>query len=248
MSDIFSEGSATPELPFSDPNQVTLEDLVGEGKKYKTSEDLAKAVAHANNHIKQLEQDTATLKSELQQRVSVEDAIKQLTSKNEQPTNSEPAYQPPSEVPVQTESKPSASITLEDVKRLLQEDKQQTYAEQNLTKAINKVVEFAGGSENAKSFLASKANELGTSVARLRDLAQETPDAFLKLLDISGKQASTGSVPTYRPEKVDRAPDPNRLETKADFDELRRTNRSRYMSPEIQRKLMEVRLKELSNR
>jgi hypothetical protein len=44
--DVFSDDNSEPSV------EVGLEDLVGEGRKYKTPDELAKAYAHAESHAR----------------------------------------------------------------------------------------------------------------------------------------------------------------------------------------------------
>ena len=57
--DLLNENRTTPNLdnPF--------EALVGEGKKYKTQDDLAKSVLHKESHIQRIERENAELREAL---------------------------------------------------------------------------------------------------------------------------------------------------------------------------------------
>jgi hypothetical protein len=72
MADIF-EGGETPA-----GNDNPLEQFVGEGKKFKTVEDLAKAYANANSHIDELRTDLQST------REFISDELKKLAEQRNQ--------------------------------------------------------------------------------------------------------------------------------------------------------------------
>lgn len=250
MSDIFN-AEATPSVPFADPNTVSMDDLIGEDKKYKSSEDLVKALAHSQNHIATLESTMNELRKDLDSRLKVEDALKQLSSNNAN-TGEVPAT--PARVPEVLSSeevtKDGSSITLEDVEKLLSVKGQEALKEKNMAEVSSRLSAYMGNDQAAAEFIQSKAKELGMSVTDLRAQAEANPKVFFKLVDIGDTQgrAPTGSLQTYVAPNTTRAPDPSRLEITADFDELRRLHPTKYFSPKIQRELMKVRMKELENR
>jgi len=242
---------ATPSVPFEDPNAVSMDDLIGEDKKYKTPEDLVKALAHSQNHIATLESTMKELRSDLDSRLKVEDALKQLSSNNANIGENPASPARGSEVPSQEEvTKEADSITLEDVEKLLTAKGQQDLKEKNMAAVTSRLEAYTGGGQQAAEFIQAKAKELGMSVGDLQAQAEANPKVFFKLVDIGDSQgrAPTGALQTYAAPNTTRAPDPNRLEMAADFDELRRINPTKYFSPKVQRELMKVRMKELENR
>ena len=87
MSDLFGN-DVTP----------TAEDLVGEGKKFKTIDDLAKGKAQADTHITNLEKELAELRQDLSARLTVEDFVSRVgkpRSESENNQVSEPVDPPP---------------------------------------------------------------------------------------------------------------------------------------------------------
>jgi len=242
---------ATPSVPFADPNAVSMDDLIGEDKKYKTPEDLVKALAHSQNHIATLEGTMKELRDDLNSRLKIEDALKQLSSNNADNGENPATPARGSEVPRQEEvTKEADSITLEDVERLLSVKGQEAQKEKNMAAVTSRLEAYTGGGQQAAEFIQAKAKELGMSVADLQAQAEANPKVFFKLVDIGDAQgrAPTGALQTYTAPNTTRAPDPNRLETTADFDELRRLHPTKYFSPKVQRELMKVRMKELENR
>lgn len=251
MSDLFTEeNQTTVELPFTNPDEVKLEDLVGEDKKYKTNSDLVKALAHGQNHIARIETENKQHTAELAKRASVDEAIKRLTEQAEQKPNSGPDDTPTPDDKTPSDSD-AASITLEDVKKLLAEDKQVSTKEKNLQTVNSRLVEVAGSEQEAQALLVKRSEELGVSLTRMKELAAETPAVFFKLIDLDSKDKSNSpanSKQKYSRTPSQRAPNAEILETSADFAELRKTDRSRYFSPEVQQKLIKVREREIIER
>jgi hypothetical protein len=62
----------------STTNVNPLEALVGEGKKFKTAEDLARGKLEADNFVKQLQTELATLREDLNGRIKLEEFMDRL--------------------------------------------------------------------------------------------------------------------------------------------------------------------------
>ena len=90
-ADVFKEPTSsdnTPAVqahqPSGDPAAQTpggssvLDALVGEGKKYKTAEDLAAAYGHADQHIATLTSELSEIRKDLDGRLNVVEMLKEL--------------------------------------------------------------------------------------------------------------------------------------------------------------------------
>jgi ATP-dependent DNA ligase len=80
MNELFSnkEDGSNNQTELS--NDQSLELLVGEGKKYATTGDLAKAMVHSQNHITTLETEATTLKEQAQKNSSIEEILAAVKS------------------------------------------------------------------------------------------------------------------------------------------------------------------------
>lgn len=233
-----------------DTDQVKLEDLVGEGKKYKSVEELAKAKIHADNFIEQLKSEKAEVLKDLETRTAVEEAIRKLQSKDANGSQSSSTGNNGTQT--QT-SEQKATLTLEDVDKLLEEKERKKRETLNLNTVNEAVVKYAGSSEKGRDFLATKAKELGVTVDKLAEIGKESPVALLKILGVDEKKSSTSALPFEKKTSVADLPKDKRFDinapmTKADYDELRKTNPSLYFSPRVQNKLLADRMKELKNK
>lgn len=163
------------------PNVVLpdeVKDFVGEGKKYATIEDALKSVPHAQKYIDEqkaklaeLEEESQKLKEELAKKKQMEEYLESLKQ-----TNTEPS---------QTVQTPDISSLVEQKITELEHKKKAT---QNLMEVDAAMKKQYG--EKAKEIFATKANELGVSIAYLTNLASTSPNAFYKMFDIKDGQNS----------------------------------------------------------
>lgn len=237
----------TPAFPFADPDAVTKEALIGEGKKYADEAALIKAFAHSQNHIVSVEKTAAELREELKVRLTVEEALKKAHNPTTTPapsTTTTPVV--PSVAPVSTSQEviSGKALSVEDVTRLMTEREETTRKTQNLTTAVNTLNSITGSDANTAVLLQKKSQETGIDLSELEALAGKSPDAFFRVLGVEiPKVKPTGSLNTYTKPVVERAPDASRLETLEDFAALRKSDLSSYFSPKNQKKMMELALK-----
>lgn len=174
-----------PEL-FTE-NQTTVSpvaDLVGEGKKFKTVEDLAKSKLEADNFINTLQDENkaarerlAALEAELATRKTVEDQLKAISTTKVVP-------QPPATTV--TEPAKGQVLTDEDltkrVKAITEAEQAGRQARQNIEAVSTQMTKTYGSEEKAREIVQNKARELGVSVQFLQDAAAKSPVAFFNLI------------------------------------------------------------------
>ena len=164
-----------------------LSELVGEGKKFATIEDLAKGKQEADAFIERLESE-AKLKSEqmvelekkAQKEHTVSELIQAVKKTNEQATTD--GNQP---------------VTPEDLSEMVKSIMDGEHVEQ--TKATNRaqankaVLDKVNGDvEAARSYVAERARAHGTTVDKLQALGEESPSAFQKLMEINPSNVQQG--------------------------------------------------------
>lgn len=169
MSDVFNADQAPV---------LTLDTFVGEDKKYKTPDELAKAYAHADDHIQELRRDLAEAR-----------AAKDLAerTKNQQPPENRepaPAHQPQQEAPKPNGDEDWRSKIRETVLELSQEDR----SKRNVELAQDQIVAHYGSVEKAAEAVRNRANELGVSAEWLRDSAARSPKAFYASMGLNPDQ------------------------------------------------------------
>lgn len=159
---------------------VTVDALVGEGKKFKTVDDLARGKAEADLVIAAREVELNTMRQ----------AMKELETANQLLTN-KPNTPPQSERPAE-EPKPAASapsFTDEDLTARIKEVTKgltaQERREANFAEVREKLIAVYGDQAKAEAAISQKAQELGVSVEFLQSTAEQSPKAFYTQLGIT---------------------------------------------------------------
>lgn len=218
MTDLFTDDQTV---------NVSFDDLVGEGKKYKTPEDVAKALVEKDRFITQLQDENATARQELRSRTNLEEIVERLKPAGNPPNDSE-ISQPPRQEPIVEQKPEDLEAT---VLALLQAERQKDAKAKNLETAHSGLRERFGA--DYKQTLRSIVSELGVSEQFVSDLAASSPAGFLKLVD--SVRAPDDKRPVTPPTSRDPViPTSSGRRNKAYYDELRRTDINKYLTPRIQ--------------
>mgnify|MGYP000586731689 CR=1 FL=1 len=216
-----------------DDTKNYLEELVGEGKKYKDEAALAKAVAHANAHIQRLEQEQAGLREDLGKRLTLEEAVAKMTEAAAPKAPSENAGVTTPLVPDQSAnvSEIKQGMTpeeiLEIVNQKINETENQRTRSQNLSLVKSELEKTLGSSFPAA--LISRAQELGVTKEFLDDLAATHPKVFLEMVNPQ-KSGSSGNAPPVNQVNSAAAPGVSNKRDQAYYTNMRRTDPNRYWS------------------
>jgi len=192
---------ATPAKDSKSDDLSTLDTLVGEGRKYTDVEALAKSRVEADEFIEQLKAEGAEmreqlgkLEEELKGKAEVEELLKNLTPKQEVADN-------------------QTQLTAEDVTKIIQDQQQQTVAEQNKKVVEQKVLDkFNGDTEATKLFLREQLVDAGVSASDFQALAKNSPKAALRLVGIDAnitKPTQTPAVSTIPSVNNEQIPEPS---------------------------------------
>lgn len=218
-----------PNIENQDGNPI-LEALVGEGKKYKTVEDLAKAYAHADVHITKITSE----KAEIEERAKTMEA--QLEILNKLATNPTPTTQGTTTPAVETNAKEDPKEG--DIEAKIRSTVEQLGEEQkraaNTQKVDAALIERFGESEKATEFLKTKAAELGLGVKFLTDLAASSPMAFFATVGLEATQPKSDSAPKSTVNAAALGATAVKPNTYAWYQQLRRDNKALYNSAKIQ--------------
>lgn len=169
-----------------DTNKNYLQELVGDGKKFKSPEELARGKAESDLYIKHLErgrdelrEDYLKLREESVARQKLEDLIGQLESKTTAPTSSANTPQPDEKnIQPQWDSKQIESL----VSSKIQEHELTQKQEQNFNKVRAKLIETFGN--NYQASLKTQIDNLGLSEDFVNDLARKHPTVLFKTLGL----------------------------------------------------------------
>lgn len=176
MSDAFetNEPLDTPEVKF--------DDLVGEGRKYRDQDAVAKALTEKDRFIAQLQRENAEAREAIQKRIneqSFNDRLERLNARSPDEQQDPPA-------PQQGREAPAVTVTPETIDKLLDEREAKKKAEANLEVAVHRLKELYG--DDYKRHVAKQAQGLGITTADLTALASRSPDAFFRAIGVEANQ------------------------------------------------------------
>ena len=225
-------GETSPEL---DPNKDYEQELVGDGKKFKTVKDLARgkyeADLYVNTLTRQLDElrgDYLKLREDNTARAKLEDLIGQLEGKQQQLTNSE---QPLAKLEV----KDKPGIDPNELKSLVSSSIQEYEMTRRQTDNFNKVkakLEEQYG-EKYPSVLKNQIAELGLTEEDVNALARKSPTAFFKTLGIEQAPArdnfqnpvlSSQNSESFRPKGAQKR-------TRSWYLDMKKNDPKRYLDP-----------------
>jgi len=176
--------NGVPITPVADP----LQELVGEGKKFKSLEDLAKSKVEADRFIDKLKDENDALRKlvkDSERTTHMTSAIERLlasVTKSEDESSNQPAA--PSPAPVTNQDNLAKAISAEDVVKIVHAVEEQRRMVANEQQALNNLSKKYG--DKADEVLASRADELGMDKAMLVDMARRNPKAFARLIGEDG--------------------------------------------------------------
>lgn len=221
MSSLFEEHDPAPKF----------EDFVGEDKKYKTNDDVAKAIVEKDKFIETLKSETAALRQELSARPTADrsqEILDRLEALNTKPATPQPA---PSE-PARAEVK---GLSEEDVLRLLNERDQKRLAQQNV-ETVKSELNTKFGPQYGQ-VLKSLADKMGVGTSFLETVAAQSPAAFMKLIDGAQPTEPYVAAPTSQVSATF-VPSPSGAKPRSWYVKLRATDKAKYDSASVQTQMM----------
>lgn len=236
-----------PDKDLFDPSTPPQNDeelvktLVGDGKPYKTTADLAKGKLQADIHIKRVEQENKELRDKVAGAKTVEDVLAAVQAKvANEPTNSEPD-------PEEDKNTHPQGLTAEQVAKIVAE--QITGSEtakvktQNKERANRAMFELFG--EKASEVFEKEASTPELKEALIR-LAEVDPDRFVSMFKKEVvKGPGVDSQGSKRVDMLNLQPQSGTAVrgTQAYYSELRRKNPQLYWSAGTQLEMHEFALK-----
>ena len=161
----------------------SVQELVGDGKKYANVDAALAGIPHAQAHISTVESENARLRDEIAKANAREDVLKEMQ-----------AAQQPSQDQTQAPVDANAIVTqvLNSIK--VQDDAQVTAS--NIA-AADAAAKLLYGDKMAGEITVNAAKNLGLSLAAMEKLAGESPAAFAKLLADNKNEVS--DIPLHVP-------------------------------------------------
>jgi hypothetical protein len=190
-------------------------------------DELLKAKAHADKHIKNVEAERAGLYEDLKGRTALEELVSKI---KETPNNVN--HEP------QVNSNNATPLSEQDVEAKLDAKlsayRKQLQYEQNVEHVKSELSKMWGPDYQAK--LKAKARELGETEDDLGALAAAKPKVFLKLMSEGEKQIYNPAPPSSSNRMQSNVSNGN-AKGKSYFDKLRKENPSHYWSIAVQKEL-----------
>lgn len=229
MNSLFDQNDDTPQL---DQSKNYLEELVGEGKKFKTIEDLARGKAESDLYIQtvnrrsdELREDYLKLREEATAQAKLQELIDRLdNSQNRQPPQTpvenlqrEPSFDP-TKLP---------SLIREELVKSKLEDKQST----NFSEVQKKLKEQFGN--NYQTVLQDKMNNLDLTLEDINSLARKSPTAFFNTLGLNQTTQQNLMSPPRSSQSSGFSPKTNEKRTWSYYENLRKADPKLYYDPKI---------------
>lgn len=240
MTDLFSQQTNGD----IDPNKKYYEELVGDDKKFKTNEDLAKAKAESDRFIQQLQGELAGIRQELSTRQTLEELMTKVGS-GRAPENTPGNNQ---NLSGDDDGKNVKSFSEEDIARLVEDrlSKAERARVQNSNlETVKQALQESFGSDYV-THLKAKAAELGVSEEYLNSMAKDTPKAFLKLVEageakratpVAGSLFTPPSGANIHSTNQSKGFSPTGTPKMSFYENIKRTDPVKYWSPEVQNKM-----------
>lgn len=241
MSIFQTTGADTNQSGATQTNESFLAKIVEtKGEQWRDPEVLAKGKLESDKFIEELQNQVKELREELGKQDYSKELLSQLQNKAASSTSANTATSNNNMNGVTATGQTNAALSEDDLKRLVestltQREKDNT-AKQNLS-LVEQELSKRFGTE-AQSTVVKKAEELGISMNRMAELAQESPTAFMALL---GEKTTTPRVAmgSIRTESVNmQAPATRNFEY---YNKLRRENRKQYFASETRQQMMKDR-------
>lgn len=191
--DVFNQ--KTDETPSQQTPDKFLDTLVGEGKKFRDPEELAKGKWESDTYIQTLEQKLDSLRKELEQRETAAEIADRIKSQmaNQTPSNRQPnpAGEENGGGNDDLTQQKMEGLSKEELLKLLDERDRSTVAQKNRIEVSRVLNEKIGAT--APKWLADKARELGVTKEYLQQQAEVSPKAFFNLVGLNQTQAPSGT-------------------------------------------------------
>jgi hypothetical protein len=239
-------------------NENFLEKYVGEGKKYATVEDLAKAYDHANKHIEDMNDDNKHLREEFDMfrelttaqlsKVNTDNRGKETPKPDEDHGGKKPEQ--PNPAPAAPNGDEGKEVDLDArIAKVLEEKDELKRLNANAAIAEEVMVKHFGSKEKAQEAIRNKAQELGVSAKWLASTAFQSPRAFFISMGVNPEEAprSTNTPGASSDVNVQKLKEFNpgiRPNSYAFYQEIRKKDPRKYFSNEMQTQIMNEALRQ----
>lgn len=216
-----------------DPNKNYLEELVGEGRKFKSPEELAKGkyesdlyVDHLKKRLDEMREDYIRLDTDYKSRAKLEELIDQLKG-NQQLASNENNHSTVNEVKPAVDFKEVESL----VSSKIMEHESNKREQENFNSVKVKLKERYG--DNYQFFLKQQMESLGLKEDFVNDLAKKHPQVLFRTLGLDQPvQKETFDAPMRSTNRF--APTTPQKRTWSYYDKMRKEQPKLYYDPKTQ--------------
>lgn len=240
MTSLFDDNQQGDPLQIDESKDYFAE-LVGDNKKYKTPQDLAKSkvhadltISHRNREFDNLRDDYMKLREEYNAGLKLQEIVDRLSQQSQQSTSSENTQNANENI-----QKPIDPAALESlVSSKIQEMETTKKQAQNYMTVEKKLMERYG--ENYKNVLKQQAVELDLSGEEVDALAKRSPAAFFRTFGLDQETSHDGfqAPPQSERRSVNFAPAKTKR-TWADYQDLRKKDPKLYYDRKTQNQMHE---------
>jgi hypothetical protein len=216
---------------FDAPEPTAFEEIVGEGKKFKSPEALAEAKLEADRTIAARNEELERHREEIRRQA----AEIELLKRPREPL----AQEPPKAADRPVVDEPNidlASRIREELRQAQEEDIQA----QNIRSVASRLTEVYGSPDKAREVVVAKAEELGLSVEFLQSVASKSPKAFfaqLGLTDAPSQNQNSSRSDVNTAALANTSSSAPKQGSYASYETMRKENPKRYFSAEIQNQM-----------
>jgi len=217
-----------------DPNKNYLEELVGEGRKFKSPEELARGKAesdlyieHMKGRMDELRQDYTKLHDEYNAGPKLKETLDQYMQELKQSQGAITPSGQEDKSPVLDETK-----LAEMIKQHITANKQLDTEESNARTVESKLQTTYG--PNYKQLVSQQISSIGMTADFFNDMARKYPDALMRTLGIEGqRQGENFQAPPTSTRGNDPFAGPTKR-TNAFYQKMRQADPVRYRDPKTQ--------------
>lgn len=230
---IFST-DVSDDLVTIEENVDYLDQLVGEGKKFKEVKDLARGKIEADKYIEILKQRLDEATKEINTRTSLDSFLKEIKGAKQ------PVQHDVIDPPVDPQKKVLDDSEIEKrFEDYLARRESQRSSQTNLEKVQETLITQFG--PEAKIVINKKAQELGMSVSALEQIASQSPSAFYRLVGVAEERNPVGGVQMPRSQVNPSQQVSSGVKNKAYFDKLKQVDRAKYFNPQTTVEMIKAR-------
>jgi nucleotidyltransferase/DNA polymerase involved in DNA repair len=231
----------------TDPDKDYFAELVGDDKRYKTPQEIARSKAEGDLYIKRLERELAGLRSELSSKSSVETLLTEMKTLKETANVSSDDISKLGENRNSTENQSATNITPEDIAKIvsneLQSERQRSQENENFNLVKAELAKRFGS--NVEIALEKIKTDYNMSSDQVNALARDNPRALLALApekggsnDSAGETAASLFAQGSRVDSEKISPNTNSgvagRRDWAYYEKMRQTDPETYWSRDVQ--------------